>query len=156
MNSSAGKEPTIWLSGEIVTLLNKLVFPAIWLALSGGLCVTTLLRNGRIAVASDFQIVAVLILIGTVFMLWLSYRIQRVGYSGRQLVISSYWREARVPFERVEAVEGVWWYRGRMVRICLSESPFGQVVYYLPKWGAFRGLVDGPEKELSDLIFGAR
>jgi hypothetical protein len=62
-------------------------------------------------------------------------------------------RQERIPFDQVEAVEPVWWYYRRMVRIRLrSTSSFGQVVYYIPKWAAFKCLWAAPEKELKSLL----
>ncbi len=147
------QERTVWLSGEIVTLLNKLVFPVIWLALIVGFPLAVLMKNGHLVIASDFRFLVVIFLIGTVLMVWFSMRLQRVGYAGRDLIVSSYWREARIPFDQVDAIEPVWWYRRRLVRIRLrSESPFGQIIYYLPKWGFVRCLWSSPDKELRDLI----
>jgi hypothetical protein len=146
-------ERTVWLSGECTTFFNKLFFPVVWLALISSFLLGTLVRTGHISIATDFRFLVVAILIGTAFMLWFSVRLQRVGYAGKELVISNYWREARIPFNQVEAVEPVWWYRGRLVRIQLrSESPFGDVVYYLPKWGFIRCLWSSPDKELRQLI----
>ena len=33
-----------------------------------------------------------------------------------------------------------------------SHTSFGQVVYYIPKWAAFKGLWVAPERELQDLL----
>jgi hypothetical protein len=53
----------------------------------------------------------------------------------------------------VEAVEPVWWYYRRMVRIRLrSSTSFGEVVYYIPRWAAFKCLWAAPEKELRELM----
>lgn len=143
----------VWLSGEITTFLNKLVFPVIWLGLISVVLVAAIVRTGHISMASDLRLLVVVVFIATVFMLWFSMRLQRVGYSGRELVISNYWREARIPFDQVEAVEPVWWYRRRMVRIRFrSESPFGLVIYYLPKWAVIRCLWSSPDKELRALL----
>jgi hypothetical protein len=153
ISMGVSREETVWLSGEFVTFLNKLVFPVAWLALLSWIFFIAV-KAGHISIASDFKILVAVLLAGTAFMLWLSTRLQRVGYAGRELVVSSYWREERIPFQQVEAVEPVWWYRRRMVRIRLrADSQFGQVVYYLPKWGFIRCLVSSPDKELRDLIF---
>ncbi len=126
----------IWVSGTVVTFLNKLLFPALWLSLLAGLILAALIRNGHISIAPGFRWFAVLVVGATVFILWISARIQRVGYAGTDLVVANYWRETRVPFAQVEAVESVWWYRRRMVRVRFSPAtPFGATVYYLPKWG---------------------
>jgi hypothetical protein len=153
MATGVAQEPTVWLSGEFTTLCNKLLFPVLWLALICGVLLGAIVRTGHISIASNARFLAAVFLIGTAFMVWFSVRLQRVGYAGKELVISNYWREARIPFDQVEAVEPVWWYRGRLVRIQLrSESPFGQVVYYLPKWGFIRCFWSSPDQELRELI----
>jgi hypothetical protein len=153
MATVVSAERTVWLSGEFVTLFNKLLFPVVWVALISGVLLNVFVRTGHISIASNSGFLVGLFLLGTAFMVWFSLRLQRVGYAGRELVISSYWREVRISFDEVEAVEPVWWYRGRLVRILLrSESPFGQVVYYLPKWGFIRCLWASPDQELRELI----
>jgi hypothetical protein len=153
MATGVSAEPTVWLSGEFITLLNKLLFPVAWLALISGTLLSVFVRTGHISIASNARSLVAVFFIGTGFMVWFSLRLQRVGYAGRELVISNYGREARIPFDQVEAVEPVWWYRGRLVRVELrSESPFGQVVYYLPKWGFIRCMWSSPDKELRELI----
>ena len=153
IGSAVSNERTVWLSGEFTTFLNKLVFPVIWVAMILGALAATLFKTGQISIASDFRFIALAVLFGTGFMLWFSLRVQRVGYAGGNLVISNYWRESRIPFDEVEAVDPVWWYRGRVVRIQLrSKSPVGQVVYYLPKWGFVRCLWSSPDKEPKELI----
>ena len=147
-------EPTTWLSGEVITFLNKLAFPVVWLAVISGAFLMAFVRSGHIWIASDFKLLFIIVLLATAFMIWFSLRLQRVGYAGKDLVVSNYWREVRIPFTQVEAVESVWWYRRRLVRIRLrSESPFGLVIYYLPKWGFIRCLWSSPDKELRDLVF---
>ena len=153
MATGVSTERTVWLSGEFVTLFNKLLFPVVWVALISGVLLSVFVRTGHISIASNSGFLVGLVLLGTAFMVWFSLRLQRVGYAGRELVISSYWREVRISFDEVEAVEPVWWYRGRLVRILLrSQSPLGQVVYYLPKWGFIRCLWASPDQELRELI----
>ena len=144
---------TIWLSGAILTALNKLILPTVWLAALTAVILWVIYTTGSLAVAPNFRLIAVLTLVATGFGVWFTWRLQRVGYSGRQLVVSNYWREACIAFQDVEAVEPVWWYRGRMVRIRFrSETPFGVTVYYLPKWGPIRCLFDSPDQELRDIL----
>lgn len=146
-------QSTVWLSGEVITLLNKLVLPGVWLVFLVGIVLWTLLKLGRISIASDFRFFVAVVLLGTAFMLWMSARLERVGYVGRELIVSNYRREIRIPFDHIEAVEPVWWYRRRMVRIRFRyDTAFGQVVYYMPKWGFLRCFGRAPEKELRDLI----
>jgi hypothetical protein len=147
----------VWLSGAILTLLNKLVFPVLWLGGGSGFLFWVYLRNGRIAIEPGFRLIVGFALLATVFLVWFAARLYRVGYAGSDLVVSDYFREARIPFDQIEAVEPVWWYRRRMVRIIFrQETLFGDTIYYLPKWGPLRGLFTAPEEELRDLISAAR
>jgi len=94
-------------------------------------------------------------LAGTIFMVWLCFRVQKVGYAGRELVVSNYLRTERIPFDSIGAVEPVWWNYRRMVRIQLRcQTSFGQTVYYIPKWAAFKCMWVAPEKELRELLEG--
>jgi len=148
-----GQDSPVWLSGAVVTVLNKLIFPALWLGCLAGLVLAALLRNGHISIAPGFRLLALLVVAATVFMLWISAHLQRVGYAGTNLVVANYWREARIPFRQVEAVESVWWYRNRMVRIRFSAgTPFGSTVYYLPRWGGVRALFASPDQELRTIL----
>ena len=88
-------------------------------------------------------------------MVWLCFRVQKVGYAGRELVVSNYLRTERIPFDSIGAVEPVWWNYRRMVRIQLRcQTSFGQTVYYIPKWAAFKCMWVAPEKELRELLEG--
>jgi hypothetical protein len=80
-----------------------------------------------------------------------------VGYTRRDLIVSDYLCQERIPFDQVEAADPVWWYFRRMVRIRLrSHTSFWQIVYYIPKWAAFKGLWVAPERELQDLLATSR
>ncbi len=154
----AGSEPRItWLSGVVVTFLNKLVLPAIWFAVIAGVPVWVYIEMGRISVRPDFQFVVWFALIASVPLAWFTAHLQLVGYRGKELVVANYWRQARIPFDLVDAVDSPWWYRRRMVRIRFcGDTPFGRTVYYLPKWGFARALVCRPEEELQAAIADAR
>jgi hypothetical protein len=140
-----------WLSGSIVTFVNKFG-PVIWLAALVGGFSGILFNTGHLSVASAFQPLIAFVFLATVFIFWLSARIQRVGYAGRDLIVANYSRQERIPFSRIEAVEPVWWYYRRMVRIRLRSETFGEVVYYIPKWAAIKCLWVAPEKELQELL----
>jgi hypothetical protein len=145
-------QPVTWLSGEIVTLFNK-IGPILWLAAVVGGFFGIFLSTGRVFVAPAFRFLVAFVVVATALIFWLGLRIQRVGYAGRELAVSNYLRQERIPFHQVEAVEPVWWYYRRMVRIRLrSNTSFGQVVYYIPKWAAFRCLWVAPEKELQEIL----
>ena len=145
-------QPVTWLSGGIVTVINKLG-PVLWLAAVIGALSGILLKTGHVFIAPAFRPLIAFVLVATVFIFWLGARIQRVGYSGRDLVVSNYLRQERIPFDRVEAAEPVWWYYRRMVRVRFrTHTSFGYVVYYIPKWAAIRCFWVAPEKELRDLL----
>lgn len=144
----------VWLSGAVLTFLNKVVFPVLWLAFVASVPLWVFVTYGRISIKGGFRLIVLFVLVNTVIMLWMAVRLERVGYCGRELIVANYRREARVPFDQVAAVESVWWYRSRLVRIRFDRTtPFGSSVYYLPKWGPLRGLFSKPEEELSRLIW---
>ena len=145
-------QPVTWLSGEIVTLFNK-VGPILWIAAVIGALSGILLKTGRFFITPGFRPVIAFVFLATAFMFWLSARIQRVGYAGRDLIISNYLGQERIPFDQVEAAEPVWWNYRRMVRVRFrTHTSFGYVVYYIPKWAAFKCLWVAPEKELQELL----
>jgi hypothetical protein len=142
-----------WLSGAIVTFVSKLVMPVLWWAALIGVPIWVYITMGRISVRPDAQFIVWFALIATVPLTWFTVHLQLVGYQGRELVIANYWRGARIPFEHVDAVESVWWYRGRLVRIRFNRStPFGRIVYYMPKWGSLRALYSDPGEELRKIV----
>jgi hypothetical protein len=151
--SASTEAYTTWLSGSILTFLSKLIMPVIWLACLTGVPVWVYVTMGHISIRPDFQFIVWFALIATVPLAWVTAHLQLVGYRGRELVVANYWREARIPFEHVQAVEPVWWYRGRLVRIRFNRrTPFGSMVFYMPKWGPFRAMFSAPEQELRRII----
>lgn len=153
VSSAQPEAPTIWLSGAILTFLNKLIFPAAWLAFIVGFPVWVYATMGRIHIAPGFEFIVWFVVIASVPLLWLTAHLQLVGYSGQELVVANYWREARIPFKDVQAVEPVWWFKGRLVRVRLAAgTPFGSIVYYMPKWGPLRAMFSAPEEELRRVI----
>jgi hypothetical protein len=95
----------VWLSGAVLTLLNKVVFPSLWLAFVVGVPLWVFVTYGRISIAAGFEFIVVFATFSTVVMVWMAVRLQRVGYCERELVIANYWRETRVPFDQIAAVE---------------------------------------------------
>ena len=150
----AGAEAhTTWLSGAIVTFMSKLVMPFIWLAVLTGVPFWVYVTKGHISVRPDAQFIIWFALITTVPLSWVTVHLQSVGYCGAELVVGNYWREARIPFQLVQAVEPVWWYKGRLVRIRFNRrTPFGTVVYYMPKWGSLQAMLSAPEEELRRVV----
>ena len=154
LSPASSETPTVWLSGVIQTFMSKLVMPVIGLAAVIGVPLWVYLTMGRISIRSDFQFIVWFALIATALLSWLTAHLQLVGYRGRELVVANYWREARIPFEQIEAVEPVWWYKGRLVRIRFNRrTPFSSVVYYMPKWGPLRAMFSAPEEELRRVVW---
>jgi hypothetical protein len=145
-------QPVIWLSGGIVSVINK-IGPVLFLAAVVGALSGIFLKTGRFFIAPAFRPVIAFVFLATIFIFWLAALIQRVGYVGRGLIVSNYLRQERIPFDQVEAAEPVWWYYRRMVRVRFrTHTSFGYVVYYIPKWAAFKCLWVAPEKELQELL----
>jgi len=127
--------------------------PAVWLSILIGTPLWVYLTMGHISIRPDFRFIVGFVVIATVPLTWLTVHLQRVGYCDRELVVANYWRNARIPFEHIEAVESVWWYKGRLVRVRFNcETPFGSFVYYMPKWRPLFALSSAPEEELRDII----
>jgi hypothetical protein len=156
LSSSNAPGQPVWLSGAILTLLNKVGFPVLWLTVIAFVSIRMFAINGRLSIAPGFGFIVCFILVGTVFMIWMSLQLHLVGYIGRELVVDNYYRVARIPFEQVTSVESVWWYRSRLVRVRFRDTtPFGSCIYYLPKWAMFRGLFSKPEEDLRRVIWPA-
>ena len=144
---------TTWLSGAVLTFVNKLIMPVLWFGVLAGVPIWVYITMGRISIRSDFQFIVWFVLIATVPLTWLTVHLQLVGYQDQELVVANYWREARISFKSVEAVEPVWWYKGRLVRIRFNcRTPFGSLVYYMPKWGPLRAVFSAPEQELRRIL----
>ena len=152
-NAAIAAAHTTWLSGTVLTFVNKLIMPVLWFAALAGVPIWVYVTMGRISIRSDFEFIVWFVLIATVPLTWVTVHLQLVGYQDRELVIANYWREARIPFKSVEAVEPVWWYKGRLVRIRFNcRTPFGSLVYYMPKWGPLRAAFSAPEQELRRVL----
>jgi len=148
---------TVWLSGAVITPLNKYVMPTLWLTALIAIPLWLLIAVEGFEVTRVFVLLALGVLALTVWLMWFSVKLERVGYNDRNLIVSSYFREAIVPFEMVDTVEPVWWYRGRLVRVRFrDQTPFGDAVYYMPAWGAIRCLWARPDKELLEIVQDGR
>ncbi|MGJ5813410.1 hypothetical protein [Paludibaculum fermentans] len=148
----AVESPT-WLSGPILTFINKLVMPVAWFCFVTGVPAWVFITTGRISIARDFYPLVAFTLVTTVLLSWFTAHLQLVGYQGRHLIVANYWKKALIPFRQVEAVESVWWYKGRAVRIRFTEpTAFGSTVYYMPKWALFGGMFSKPEEDLQSVL----
>ena len=52
-DTHASAQPVTWLSGEVVTFLNK-IGPVIWVAMTAGVLSGVLLKTGRLFIAPSF------------------------------------------------------------------------------------------------------
>lgn len=142
-----------WVSGVITTFFSKVVMPTLWAGMLIGVPLWVYTTTGGFSPRPDARFIVWFALIATVPLTWFTVHLQLVGYRGRELMVANYWREARIPFEHIAAVESVWWYKGRLVRIRFNRpTPFGTLVYYMPKWGAFRVWFSRPEEELRRIV----
>src|SRR5579872_862323 len=132
-SSTSAELRTVWLSGSIQTFLSKVVMPTVWLGILIGVPVWVYVTVGRIFIRPDFRFLVWFALIASVPLTWFTVHLQLVGYRGKELIVANYWQEARIPFADIEAVEPVWWYKGRLVRIRFKrQTAFGALVYYMP------------------------
>ncbi|MGO9303216.1 MAG: hypothetical protein ACLPPV_18535 [Candidatus Korobacteraceae bacterium] len=136
-----------------MTPLNMYIFPFLWYALLLGAVVYTTLETGHLPDLRALGALPLWLGLLTAFIVWMSNRMKRVGIADGHLVVSNYFREERIPFKQVEAVEGVWWYWRRLVRIRFGPpSGFGRTVYYIPPWASLQALFHNPADELRMLM----
>lgn len=141
----------VWLSGPVLTALNKYVFP---LAGCAAIVVgsTIVVAKGGLPTGLILLLLVVLAIVGMLTIGFAS-RVQNVGYRGRQLLVGDRDEPIRIPFEQIESVDAAWWYRGALVVIRFrGDTEAGSVVYYVPKDSAFRTYFSHPERTLREII----
>ena len=84
---SPSADPPVWLSGAILTFLNKMVFPIVWCPALLGILTAMVDRSGHLVAVRGWGSTYLFILTPTVGLLWLSSRFERVGYQGRELPV---------------------------------------------------------------------
>lgn len=142
-----------WLSGEIVTPLNMYVLPWLWYgALAAGLIYLTV-RFGHFPDLRKLGVFGLLLLGVTIFIAWVSGRTKRVGVCDGQLVVSNYRKTLLIPYAQVAAVENVWWYWRRLVRIRFrGPTEFGSLIYYIPRFAGVMFYFADPTADLRERI----
>jgi hypothetical protein len=117
------------------TFSAKFVFPAVWISGFGlGTILPWLggLRDGNIALSPLFLLVWIL---GSTFILWASAGLKRVRTDGRQLLVSNYVREIRIPFSAIMDVRQNRWLNTRPITIYFRDATeFGDRATFIPKW----------------------
>ena len=122
------------------TFSAKFVFPAVWI--SGFGLATILLWSGGLHDANNAapppQVKFVFLgmwVLGSTFVLWASAGLKRVRTDGRQLLVSNYVREIRIPFSAIVDVRQNRWLNSRPITIYLRDATeFGDRATFIPKW----------------------
>jgi hypothetical protein len=136
-----------------VTPLNMFVFPMLWYGLLLAAVAYYTVKSGHLPDLGKLGFYGLWLLGVTVFVAWVSSRTRRVGIERGRLVVSTYLRETRIPFGQIEAVESVWWYWRRLVRVRFTgPSGFSEAIYYIPAWASLRFWYRDPVQELRRLI----
>ncbi len=146
----------MWLSGRILTALNKVVFPILWILITVGLPAWVFARRGRVEVDPGFYGIIVAFALVSVFVYWFTWKVHWVGYSGRELVVADLSKQGRIPFEEIERITAPWYFKGQTVVIRFRRpTVFGQTIYYVPKWAPVR-VFSRLDRELRDVIWAGR
>ena len=142
-----------WLSGEITTPLNMYLLPWIWYGTLAAGALYFTMHFGRFPDLRRLGTFGIVLAALTVFVAWVSSQTKRVGVCDGQLVVSNYRKTILVPYRQVAAVENVWWYWRRTVRIRFrAPTEFGDLVYYIPAYAGLMMYFADPTEELRERI----
>jgi hypothetical protein len=100
----------------------KFVFPAVWIA---GFGLATILlwfggmhdRNNALPPPQVKFVFLGMWVLGSTFILWVNAGLKRVRIDGRQLLVSNYVREIRIPFSAITDVRQNRWLNSRPITI---------------------------------------
>ena len=122
------------------TFFAKFVFPAVWITgfgLATGLVWFGGLHDGNNALPPPglrFVFLGIWI-VGSTFILWANAGLKRVRMDGRELFVSNYFREIRIPFSAVIDVRQNRWLNSRPITIYFRDATeFGDRASFIPKW----------------------
>jgi hypothetical protein len=74
-------------------------------------------------------------LLGSAFTLWANAGLKRVRLDGRQLFVSNYVREIRIPFSAITDVKQNRWLNSRPITIYFRDATeLGDRATFIPKW----------------------
>ncbi len=122
------------------TFSAKFIFPAVWI--SGFGLAAVLLWSGSLHDRNNVLPPPILKFVflgmwiaGSTFILWANAGLKRVRTDERQLLLSNYFREIRIPFNAVVDVRQNRWLNSRPITIHFrDETEFGDRVTFIPKW----------------------
>ena len=119
------------------TFFSKYLFPGLWLS-AGGSGVAGALASST-AGASGWRVLAPLgvgWLFGCVFIGRMAWYLERVSLDGATLIVSNYWRSARIPVAALRRVTVERFVRGQPIALEFAEpTAFGRRVEFLPRSG---------------------
>jgi hypothetical protein len=73
--------------------------------------------------------------LGSTFILWANAGLKRVRIDGRQLFVSNFVREIRIPFSAIVDVRQNRWLNSRPITIYFRDvTEFGDRATFMPKW----------------------
>lgn len=113
------------------TFFMKLVFPPLWAVLFGWLVLSD--RGHPAAAQPPTLLLFLLWCAGMASMLWMCVPLKRVRMDGKNLYISNYFREIRVPLSAVVEVTENRWFNIHPVTIHFRRpTEFGQRITFMP------------------------
>jgi hypothetical protein len=134
------------------TFYAKFVFPAVWI--SGFGLGTILLWFGGLHDRNNAlpPLFLGLWILGSTFILWANAGLKRVRTDDRQLLVSNYIREIRIPFSAIMDVRQNRWLNTRPITIYFRDATeFGDRATFIPKWRIQFWRIDPVVDELKQL-----
>ena len=77
LSSAPDAGPPVWLSGTILTFLNKVVFPTLWLTVMAWIPIWVFVTRGRISISPGFGFIVLFAVASTVVMMWMTVHLDR-------------------------------------------------------------------------------
>jgi len=123
--------PPVRLSSRL-TLLYKLIFPAVWiLGFAGGTLAMLTSREANAHGAAVFFAVATLV--GTLFLSATCFPLKTVIATQEGIVVSNFVRQIQIPYDQIVSVNENKWLNTRHTTIWLrADSSFGQKIRFQP------------------------
>jgi hypothetical protein len=121
------------------TFPSKFVFPAVWMAGFGFgtivLWFDALHGNNALPPPQVKFVFLGMWVLGSTFILWANAGLKRVRIDGRQLFVSNFVREIRIPFSAIVDVRQNRWLNSRPITIYFRDATeFGDRATFMPKW----------------------
>jgi len=117
------------------TVVARFVLPAVWLAagIAGAIWYLRIPGSERADSLGSAGVAAFVWLFLGIFILWTSSVLKKVTIDGRDLIVSNYFREARIPLNSIIRVHQDKWTRTQPVKIFFNlRTPFGRSISFIP------------------------